>query len=59
MEKHQENMPSLQEVIKSGKAALLPHLHELLCQCWKDDEVPQGMRDAKVATLFQKGNRTD
>ena len=21
---------------QSGKTALLPHLHELLCQCWKE-----------------------
>ncbi|KAI8519655.1 hypothetical protein Bbelb_029120 [Branchiostoma belcheri] len=48
------------EVIKGGKTVLLPHLHELLCLCWKEGEVPQSMRDANIVTLYKnKGDRTD
>ncbi|CAH1247554.1 SSTR2 [Branchiostoma lanceolatum] len=47
------------EVIKQGKPALLPHLQELLCLCWKEGSVPQDMRDAKIVTLFKnKGDRS-
>ena len=47
------------EVIKQGKPALLPHLHELLSLCWKEGSVPQDMRDAKIVTLFKnKGDRS-
>ncbi|PIK37320.1 hypothetical protein BSL78_25845 [Apostichopus japonicus] len=48
------------EVIKEGKATLLPHLHELICLCWREGQVPQSMRDAKIVTLFKnKGDRSD
>ena len=48
------------DIIKAGKPALLPHLHELLCLCWKEGQVPQDMRDAKIVTLFKnKGDRSD
>ncbi|XP_018015422.1 uncharacterized protein LOC108672290 [Hyalella azteca] len=48
------------EVIKSGKRALLGPLHELLCLCWREGQVPQDMRDAKIITLYKnKGDRSD
>jgi len=35
-------------------------LHEVLCQCWKEEAVPQDMRDAKIITLYKnKGKRSD
>ena len=48
------------EVIKQGIPVLLSHLHELLSLCWREGEVPQDMRDAKIVTLFKnKGDRSD
>ena len=49
------------EIIKAGKqSCLLSHLHELLLQCWKEGNVPQGMRDANIVTLYKnKGERID
>nr|KAG5691627.1 hypothetical protein BaRGS_023798 [Batillaria attramentaria] len=48
------------EVLKSGKPALLQHLHELLCLCWEKGHVPQDMRDATIVTLYKnKGDRSD
>ena len=39
---------------------LLPPLHEVLCQCWKEGAVPQDMRDSKIITLYKnKGERND
>ena len=52
MAKHLGMMPS-PEVIKQGIPVLLPHLHELLFLCWREGEVPQDMRDAKIVTLFK------
>ena len=44
---------------KQGIPVLLPHLHELLFLCWREGEVPQDMRDAKIVTLFKnKGDRS-
>ena len=54
----EDNIPP--ELIKCGKPALLDPLHELLCLCWKEGEVPQEMRDAKIITLYKnKGDRSD
>ena len=48
------------EVIKQGIPVIFPHLHELLSLCWREGEVPQDMRDAKIVTLFKnKGDRSD
>ena len=45
-------------VIKCAKGTLLKELHETLCQCWTEDEVPQDMRDANIVTLYKnKGDR--
>ena len=47
-------------MIKLGIPVLLPHLYELLSLCWREGEVPQDMRDAKIATLFKnKGDCSD
>ena len=42
------------EVIKQGIPVLLLQLHELLSICWREGDVPQDMRDAKIVTLFKK-----
>ena len=48
------------EVIKQWMPVLLPHLHELLSLCWREGEVPQNMRGAKIVTLFKnKGDCSD
>ena len=48
------------EVIKCAKGTLLKELHEILCQCWREGEVPQDMRDANIVTLYKnKGDRGD
>ena len=41
------------EVIKCAKGTLLKKLHEILCQCWREGEVPQDMRDANIVTLYK------
>lgn len=47
-------------VIKQGKPALPCYHHELIRICWKEDEVPQAMRDAKIVTQFNnKVDRSD
>ena len=44
------------EVIKCAIRTLL----KILCQCWRDGEVPQDMRDANIVTLYKnKGDRSD
>ena len=48
------------EVIKCAKGTLLKELHEILCQCWREGEVPQDMRDANIVTLYKnKSDRGD
>ena len=39
------------EVIKCAKETLLKEVHKILCQCWREGEVPQDMRDANIVTL--------
>ncbi|CAH1277284.1 CYP3A43, partial [Branchiostoma lanceolatum] len=54
----EDNIPA--EVIKCGKPVLLKPLHELLCLCWKEGQVPRSMRNSKIITLYKnKGDRTD
>ena len=53
-----DNIPP--DLIKKCKSALLLPLHEILCQCWQEGEVPQDMRDAKIINLYKnKGERSD
>ncbi|XP_050707960.1 uncharacterized protein LOC126993145 [Eriocheir sinensis] len=39
------------EVLKCCKGTIITELHEILCLCWKEGEVPQDMRDANIVTL--------
>ena len=41
------------EVLKCCKGSLITELHEILCLCWRDGEVPQDMRDANIVTLYK------
>ena len=48
------------DILKSGKAALIQPLHQLLCRCWTESHIPQDMRDSKIITIYKKkGNRSD
>ena len=48
------------EVIKCAKGTLLKELHKILCQCWREGEVPQNMRDANMVTLYKNmGDRNN
>lgn len=48
------------EVLKCCKESLITGLHEILCLCWRDGEVPQDIRDANIITLYKnKGDRSD
>lgn len=47
------------EIIKSAKIDLLKHLHELLCQCWEEGEVPQDVRYCNIITLYKNGGLHD
>ena len=48
------------EVLKCCKETLITEMHEILCLCWSEGEVPQDMRDANVVALYKnKGDRDD
>ena len=38
---------------------LLPHLYNLLCISWRSGKFPTAMKDAKIVTLYKKGNKGD
>ena len=45
---------------KENKDVLLPRLHALLLQCWRQRKIPHKMRDAKVVTLDKhRGEKGD
>ena len=46
-----DNVPP--DLINTCKSALLLPLHEILCQCWQKGEVPQGMSNTKIITLYK------
>ena len=47
------------EVMKCGKPALTKHPYKLLCLCWGEGSVPEGMHD-NIATIYKnKGDHTD
>ena len=52
-----DDEPTIYEMIKSCKTALLLSLHDVLCQCWKKGAVPQDMRDAKIIPLYKNNPR--
>ena len=48
------------DVLKCCKETLITELHQILCLCWSEGEVPQDMRVANVITLYKnKGDRGD
>ena len=48
------------EVLKCCKETLITELHEIICLCWSEGEVPQDMKNANVVTLCKnKGDRGD
>ena len=49
------------DLIKYCKTTLmLLPLHEVLCQCWQEGDVPQDMSDSQIITLYKnKGERND
>ena len=48
------------ELIKYCKTTILLPLHEVLCQCWQEGDVPQDMMDSTIITLYKnKGERND
>ena len=44
---------------KHGGTALVRHLLILFLKIWKDEEVPQELKDASIVTIFKKGSRTE
>ena len=54
----QDSIPP--DLIKACRDTLTQPLMNLLLQCWREGQVPQDMRDAKVITLYKnKGERSD
>ena len=47
------------EVYKHGGTTLVRHLHRLFLKIWKNEEVPQELKDASIVTIFKKGSRTE
>ena len=48
------------EVIMCAQRTLLKEPYEILCQCWREGDVPQDMRDTNIVTLYKnKGDRGD
>ena len=47
------------EVYKHGGTALVRHLHRLFLKIWKNEKVPQELKDASIVTIFKKGSRTE
>ena len=45
------------EVLKYGGPELTAHLHRLLLQIWRQEEVPADLRDAQIVTIFKKGDK--
>lgn len=48
------------EILKWCKGTLLTELHEILCRCWGEGDVPQNLKDANIVTLYKtNGNMSD
>ena len=51
------------DLIKQCQTVLRKHIHELICCCWVEGEVPQNMRDTKIVTFYKNrgnsGKRSD
>ena len=49
---------AIPDLIKHCKTKLLLPLHEVLCQCWQEEAVPEDMRDSKIITIYKnKGEK--
>ena len=46
-----DNIPP--NLIKTCKSTMLLPLHEVLCQCWQEGDVPQDMHHSKKITLYK------
>lgn len=48
------------DLLRQCKESLLPHLHQVLLNCWRKGTVPQDMKDSTIITLYKnKGVRHD
>ena len=48
------------EIFKHGGEVLITRLHSLYCHIWRDEEVPQQLKDALIVTIFKrKGSRSE
>ena len=52
MELGKDGIPA--EILKEHKDVLLPHLHALLLQCWRQREIPHKLRDAKIVSRYSR-----
>ena len=43
---------------KHGGTTLVGHLHRLFLKIWKNEGVPQELKDASIVTIFKNGSRT-
>ena len=47
-----DNIPA--EILKDGGLPVTMRLHELITDCWAQEEVPQDWKDATIVTIFKK-----
>lgn len=47
------------EVLKARGANLLQHMHALIINLWDKEAIPTDLRDALLAILFKRGDKTD
>nr|XP_014346189.1 PREDICTED: uncharacterized protein LOC106704212 [Latimeria chalumnae] len=48
------------ETYKIGCRALIEHLHKLFCLIWREDKVPQDLKDATTIKIYKnKGEKSD
>lgn len=47
------------EVLKARGANLLQHIHALIIKLWDKEAIPTDLRDALLAILFKKGDKTE
>ena len=46
------------EVYKYGGPSVVQALHSFFKTCWNEAELPQDFKDAKIVTIFKKGDRS-